>query len=167
MKSATFREFDAQDNEADKRDLLAAFLDIWNAEENLRYLSFTLRPFEKDTVRGWLDTHKELGGRFLCAVDGDGRVLGIAVVKIDPIEGFEIHGLGVRPGFKRQGVGRKLLERTIGLAADLGFRSVGADVFADNTQMLRILLSLDFRPIGMAFNRRADGADMVNTRRTL
>ncbi len=167
MKDVTVREFDAQDNEADREQLLAAFLDIWNAEENLRFLSFTLRPFEKDIVRGWLESHKDQGGRFLCAVEENGRVIGICIAKIDPVEGFEIHGLGVRPGFKRRGIGRNLLERTIDLAAGLGFKSLDAAVFADNPAMLRLLLSLDFLPVGMDFRKRADGADILRLRRRL
>lgn len=167
MKDVAVRDFDAQDDESDRKQLLAAFLDIWNAEENLQFLSFTLRPFEKDIVRGWLVNHKDHGGRFLCAVDADGRVLGISVVKIDPVEGFEIHGLGVRPGFKRQGIGRKLLERTIDLAAELDFKSLDTAVFADNPAMLRALLSMDFLPIGMTFHKRADGADILRMRRRL
>jgi L-amino acid N-acyltransferase YncA len=161
------REFIPQENAADKAALLPAFLDIWNAPENLPYLSFTGIPFDPETVNMWFDHHLDQGGRYLGAEDDDGRILGIAVIKADPVTGFELFGAGVRAECRRRGIGRALLERGIALAAGLGFKAVAGTVFADNTAMLRLLLAMDFVPVGMEHHKRWDGADTVLLKRCL
>lgn len=163
----TVRELVPQESSADKAALLPAFLDIWNTAENLKYLSISLKPFDEKLVSAWLAGHKETGGHYFCAVDPDNHILGIAVIKISPVEGFEIYGFGVRPEFKRRGIGRRLMEYTIIHAAKLGFKAVNISVFADNTAMLTASLSMGFVPVGMAYNKRADGADVVHMKRYL
>ena len=162
MNSVTIREFIPADSADDKNTLLSAFLETWNATENLQYLSFTLKPFGEDTVRTWLGTHKEQGVRYFCAVREEGDILGIVVVKDNPVDGFELYGVGVRPDFQRKGIGRKLIEHVIHLAETLGFKDVGSSVFADNAVMLRLLISFHFVLVGMEYHKRADGADIVH-----
>ena len=161
------REFIPEDSADDKNAVFPAFLEIWNAPENLKYLSFTLKLFDQETVNIWLDNHKEQGVRYFGAVNKVGRILGIAVIKVNPIVGFEIYGVGVRPEFKRQGIGGKLIEHTICTASKLSYKAIDAVVFADNTAMLRLLLSLNFIPIGMDYHKRSDGADTVHLKRYL
>ena len=167
MIEISIREFIPEESVDDKDRLLPAFLDIWNASDNLKFLSFTMKPFDVKIVRFWLENHKEQGGRYFCAVNKGGEIIGIAVVKINPIEGFELYGIGVHPEFKSQGIGRKLLEYTVTQAIKLDFKTVDASVFADNSIMLRLLLSLDFVPANMDFHKRADGTDVVNMKRYL
>lgn len=161
------REFIPEDSADDKNAVLPAFLEIWNAPENLKYLSFTQKLFDQETVNIWLDNHKEQGVRYFGAANKDGRILGIAIIKVNPIVGFEIYGVGVRPEFKRQGIGGKLIEYTICIASKLSYKAIDAVVFADNTAMLRLLLSLNFIPIGMDYHKRSDGADTVHLKRYL
>ncbi|MCP3930639.1 MAG: GNAT family N-acetyltransferase [Bacteroidetes bacterium] len=161
MQTLNVKEFVPEEIVGDKSVLLPAFLEIWNAPENLKYLSFTLKPFEQEIVSFWLDNHKEQGGRYFCALNNKDEILGILVIKVNPVDGFEIYGLGVRPVLKRQGIGCELITHAIGVAEDLGFKNIDALVFADNAGMLRLLLTLGFIPSGMEHHKRADGADTV------
>lgn len=167
MKNIIIQEFFPEDRVDDRNRLAPVFSEIWNATENQKYLSFTLKPFDRKTIRNWLENHKEIGGHFFCAVNEKGEIHGIAVVKANPIEGFEIYGIGVRPRFKRQGIGRKLIEQAVNRAITLDYKAVYTSVFADNSAMLRILLSLDFIPVGMDYHKRADGADVVHMEKRL
>lgn len=155
------REFVPATCQADLAALTPAFLRIWNAPQNLPFLSFSLRPFEEAQVRGWFETHLESGGRYFAAVSGEGQVLGVAVVRVDPIAAFELFALGVQPESQGRGVGRLLTSHVLGVARSLGFGCVEASVFADNARMLRLLLSLGFLPVRMEHHRRCDGADLV------
>lgn len=169
MKNSKFivREFIPQDEPADRDALLPAFMAVWNAAENLKYLSPGLKPFDEDTVAAWFAGHKALGGRYFCALDDQGKILGILVVKITPIVGMELYGLGVRPECKGGGVGRALVEHCVDLALRLGHASVDVRVFADNRIMLKTLLSQDFVPVEMEYHVRADGADSVRLKKYL
>lgn len=166
MTDMTIREYIPQERAGDGELLLPAFLAIWNAPENLRFLSFTQKPFDEPTVRGWFSQHRGAGVHYYAA-EGEKGIAGIAVVKADPVEGFEVTGIGVRPESKRHGAGTALLEHVLSVAAGEGFGAVEAMVFADNAAMLRLLLSLSFIPVGMDFNRRCDGADTVRMKRVL
>ena len=159
------RELIPEDDAVDKNAILAAFLEIWNVPDNLKYLSFTLKPFDQKTVNAWFDNHKEQGIRYFCALDKDDGILGIIIVKVNPVVGFEIYGVGVRPEFKRQGIGRKLIEYAISIASKLSYKVIDTVVFADNSIMLRLLLSLKFVPTGMDYNKRSDGVDIVHLKR--
>ena len=160
-------EFVPETNEEDMNQLLPAFLRIWNDPENLKYLSLTLRPFEEETVRSWFSTHISGGGRYFCAVDTDRNIVGISATRLDPINGFEIIGVGVLPAAKHQGIGTMLIENLIQVANTSRFQSVEVNVLADNVSMLRLLLGLGFVPIRMEHSKRADGADLVFLRKAL
>ncbi|MDC0833203.1 hypothetical protein AY599_05150 [Leptolyngbya valderiana BDU 20041] len=159
--SFLIKEFVPEDRLEDKEILLSSFLEIWNSPEHLKYLSYTLKPLERDLVIAWIEHHERSGIRYFCAVDRDERVVGIAVLKINAIDGFELYGLGVRPNFKNQGIGRKLIEAAIDLAQKLQFKAIEVIVFADNSKMLRLVISLGFIPIAINYHKRADGADTV------
>ncbi|HAX90655.1 MAG TPA: hypothetical protein DCY07_00400 [Rhodospirillaceae bacterium] len=167
MKNFTVREYVPQDNEADKDAYLPAYLGIWNDPENLKYLSFTIRPFDESLVRGWLENHKERGVRYLCAENEDNKILGIVAIITSPTDGFEITGMGVRSDSKRLGIGHKLIEKAIDMAIKLNYKAIDVAVFADNKAMLTLCLSLDFIPREMGFNKRADGADIVHLKKYL
>lgn len=165
MDRLEVREFVPQESREDLELLLPAYLDIWNEPENLKFLSFTLKPFEEGIVRGWLSRHLSGNVRYFAALEG-GMVSGMAAVRADPVEGFEIIGMGVRRGRKGRGIGASLVRHAVDVASSEGFGAVDAWVFADNPAMLRLLLSLSFVPVAMDHNRRADNADMVRMRRT-
>jgi len=141
--------------------LLPAYLGIWNVAESLKFLSYSLRPYEENIVRGWLQDHISFGVRYFAATDDQNSVLGICVIRTDALGAFEILGLGVRPDAKGHGLGRELLSHALTLARSEGVTCVEASVFADNARMLRLVLSLDFVPVRIDYHRRADGADSV------
>lgn len=62
LQTISIKEFIPEDRVGDKDALLSAFLEIWNAPDNLKFLSLTLKPFEPEIVNYWLENHKELGG---------------------------------------------------------------------------------------------------------
>ena len=167
MDQLEILEFVPQTKEEDMNRLLPAFLGIWNDPQNLKFLSFTLRPFEEETVRSWFSMHLSSGGRYFCAVDRDGNILGISAYRLDPINGVEALGVGVLPSSKRQGIGTMLTRNLLRQAKTDGFLSIDVKVFADNVIMLRLLLGLGFIPTRMEHSKRADGADLVFLRKTL
>ena len=155
------REFAPGSEPRDLEQLLPAFLAIWNAPQNLRFLSFSLRPFAPELVRGWFEQHTSAGGRYFAALNENGAITGISVFRADPIGMFELFAMAVHPEAQRQGVGRQLVDHALAIARSQGFRCVEGAVFADNARMLRLLLSFDFRPVRIEHHRRADGADLV------
>lgn len=157
----TVHEFSPGESPRDTEKLLRAYLAIWNALENFRYLSFTLRPFTESQVRHWFDQATSASVHYLYAISDDGEILGIAAVRADPVSLCEIIGLGVSPDRQGRGIGRLLVSHSLDLSRSLGFDCVQAQVFADNSRMLRLLLSLEFIPVGIEHHRRADGADLV------
>ena len=165
MSELLIREYTPERKQEDVDPLLKAFLEIWNEPDNLKFLSFTNKPFEEITVRDWFTSHLSRGVRYYAAIGTDKEISGISVIRCNLVEGYEIIGVGVRSKSKRQGVGSKLLEHTINVAAGQGFRVVDADVFTDNFAMLRILLSFSFVPVSMDFKQRWDGVDTLRMRR--
>ena len=168
MNEIHVTELIPEKNQQDHHHLLPAFLEIWNVPENLRFLSFTQIPFEEHTVIGWFSNHISLGGHYYAATEKDqSKISGIAAVKINLVEGFEIIGIGVRPESKRKGIATKLIEHTLFIAADHGFKAVEAGVLTDNVAMLRLLLSMSFVPVRMDYNRRCDGQDTLHMKKIL
>jgi ribosomal protein S18 acetylase RimI-like enzyme len=161
------REFTPQREPADLAQLVPAFLAVWNAPENLRYLSLSLRPFEEAVVRGWFNNHLSAGVRYFAAQDEGDNILGISVLRSDPVSMLELFGLGVRPTSQGRGIGGQLISHCLGIARSQGFACVEGSVFADNVRMLRLLLSHGFVPVRIDHHRRADGADLVVLHRRL
>lgn len=161
------REFTPQQVPTDLSQLVPAFLEIWNAPENLKYLSLSLRPFEEVLVRGWFNDHLSSGVRYFAALDERDEILGISVLRSDPVGMLELFALGVRPSFQRRGIGSQLISHSLENARSQGFACTEASVFADNVRILRLLLSLGFLPVRIDHHRRADGADLVVLHRRL
>jgi ribosomal protein S18 acetylase RimI-like enzyme len=155
------REFTPACDRSDFDQLLSAFLRIWNAPQNLRFLSFSQRPFEPELVRTWFEQHTSAGVRYFGALDESGVVVAISVLRTDPIGIFELFAMGVWPEAQAQGIGRTLVSHALDLARSQGYQCVEGAVFADNARMLRLLLSCGFRPIRIEYHRRSDGTDLV------
>ncbi len=161
------REFIPEKDENDLEQLLPAYLEICNAPENLKFLSFTFLPFDAEQIREWFKEHLEFGIHYFAVVNQEGDILGISVIHSTPIEGLELTGVGVLSSAKRRGIGRMLVQNAIDFARNEGFQAIDAQVFADNISMLRLLLDLHFLPVSMEHRRRADGADLVHLKKYL
>jgi len=160
-------EFSPSTNAEHMGRLVPAFLSIWNEPQNLKYLSLTLRPFDEETIRGWFTHHIENNVRYFCIVDENNQIAGISVNRIDPLNGFDVIGVGVLSSIKRSGVGSLLINNLLNIAKSEGFQSIEINVFADNIVMLRVVLELGFIPVRMEYSKRADGADMVFLRKKI
>lgn len=161
------REYFPETSHKDMDDLLGAYVKIWNHPDNLKYLSYTQKPFDEETIKKYFSNHIEMGVHYYAACNKNRDKCGIAVAGSNSIEGFEIIGLGVQAGLKNKGIGTELLKYILKVAADSNFRAVDTIVFADNIAMLRLLLSMGFLPVHMGYNIRADGADTLRMRKTL
>lgn len=161
------REYFPETSQEDRDDLLNAYMSIWNHPDNLKFLSYTQKPFEKETFLKFFSSHMEMGVHYYAACNKDKDKCGVAAVGANPIEGFEIVGLGVQANLKSKGIGTELLKFVLKVAEDSDFRAVDTIVFADNVPMLRLLLSMGFIPVHMGYNIRADGADTVRMRKKL
>lgn len=167
MGDFTIREFTPQTSSADLERLLPAFLSIWNHPDHLPFLSPSLRPFEEAQVRSWLASHLDQSGRYFVALDPGERILGISLIKTDPVIGFELMALGVTRDARRRGVGRGLVAYSERVAADEAYHAVQVSVFADNPAMLCLLLTLGYLPIRLDPHVRADFMDMLTLRKRL
>jgi RimJ/RimL family protein N-acetyltransferase len=161
------REYFPETSREDMDDLLGAYMSIWNHPDNLKYLSYTQRPYNEETIKKYFSNHIEMGVHYYAACNKNSSKCGIAVVGARPIEGFEIIGMGVQASLKNKGIGSELLKFILKVAADSDFKAVDTIVFADNIAMLRLLLSMGFIPVHMGYNMRADGADTVRMRKTI
>ena len=166
MCEVIIREFIPEKSAEDLALLLPAFLRIWNAKDNLRFVCLTIRPFDEAQARGMMSRHLAAGLRYFGAVDSRGGIRGILVTHTSPCEGFEFANLGVQPEYKRKGIGRALIKHALHLAEQEGFRAVEGKVFADDLPMLRLALDLGFQPVRMEYGRRADGANVVHVKKS-
>lgn len=134
---------------------------------SFKFLSYTLRPLQPETAEMLTRTYKEHGFEYYVDLADNQEITAVCGLKRDEFEGFELFVLVVDPQYQRQGIGQQLVEKTIEIAKNEQYACVNAVVFADNKNMLRLLLKNDFIPIGMSYRKRADGADLVYLRRYL
>lgn len=167
MKAHDVVELVPQNSEEDFRAILPGFLSIWNHEENLKYLSLTSLPFTAELTTYWFKNHLNMGGRYFAVIDENRSVLGLSVIKISPVETFELFGLGVKPECKNMGIGSALVRHAVDSASDLGYGAIDTGVFADNYRMLRLMLSFEFMPVRFNYHARSDGTDMLYMKKML
>lgn len=128
-------------------------------KNSLKFLSYSLKGFSKETVEELTRNHKSARIDYLVYKTKD-TIKGILAYKKD-FNGFELFLLVTDPISRKKGIGEKLIKRCIKLAKDDKFKCVSTFVFADNKNMLRLLLKNDFIPVDIMHHSRADGADLV------
>lgn len=104
------REFQEGDEEAFRR---------LNVEWITRF--FRMEPKDEETFADPQGRILAQGGRILLAVDGERAVGCCALVAMGEGE-FEVAKMAVTPAYQGRGVGRLVLERSVGLARELGAR---------------------------------------------
>jgi RimJ/RimL family protein N-acetyltransferase len=81
----------------------------------------------------------------------DEEVIGFCDILPYTAEGFT-HvgrlGMGVRSEWRRQGIGRRLLDACLPLARDAGIEKVELEVFSDNVAAIRLYESFGFKGEG-------------------
>jgi ribosomal protein S18 acetylase RimI-like enzyme len=152
-------------NESDFNQLKSSYLQMVNDPDTLRYLSYTLKPFDEQTVITWLRTHLENDIEYHVASNSDGQIVGISILKFNVVYGFELLGLVVHHSQRQKGLGRNLVEYLVSIARQQGFSSIEVSVFADNKPMLLLLIDLDFIPVRITAHARADGMDVVHLKK--
>lgn len=83
--------------------------------------------------------------------DADGRLLGYFLMMY-AVEEAHLLNIAVRPDMQGQGLGRKLLDKLIGLAREAGMHAVLLEVRPSNNHALMIYYHLGFAQIGQRKN---------------
>lgn len=88
----------------------------------------------------------------------DGRDAGFALCRVAADEA-ELLTIAVRPAYRRQGVGRRLLESVIDHVREAGARTLFLEVGVDNPAARSLYGAEGFRAVGSrrAYYRRGDG----------
>ena len=87
-------------------------------------------------------------GRYLIAVDGDGRALGYAGLRAVGVEG-DVQTIAVAEGARGRGIGRALLAELLAEAGRRGVRELFLEVRADNEVARGLYASVGFEEIGV------------------
>ncbi|MBL8029486.1 MAG: GNAT family N-acetyltransferase [Fibrobacteres bacterium] len=168
MSNYKLRECIPEKNPNDMEQLLSAYLTIWNAPENIKFLSLTGKPFTEPQVREWFSKHLSSVVKYLIAEEAStDKIFGILVMSLSNLNGVNIGGVGVLPEYKGKGIGKKLIQESIAVAQKEGFKAIGTQVYANNFRMLKLLLSLEFMPVRMEHNMGFDGTDFVHFKKYL
>uniref|UniRef100_A0A7C1P179 GNAT family N-acetyltransferase n=1 Tax=Thermofilum pendens TaxID=2269 RepID=A0A7C1P179_THEPE len=128
--------------------------------------SFTFDAYDELT---FIYLYKKCGNLFLVA-EAERRIAGYSVTCVEQegkaLVGY-VHSIAVDPAFRRQGVGRALMEETFRRLRSLGISEVKLDVSVNNEVGLRFWRSLGFEPIGVKKRYYADGSDALVMRMKL
>ena len=163
----TIRKLEPAARDEDHDALMAARRALYEGDEDLKFLSYTLKVVTPETYSTWLRSHREAGIDYFAAATPEEPIAGLCVVRADDLTGFEGMTLSVRPEHRRQGIGKTLLENALRVADGQLFRAVDVAVYADNRPMLMLALATGFIPYDIDPRRRADGGDLVRLRRHL
>lgn len=114
-----------------------------------RYLLTTVVPEFKVTEKFIAEVVEKGWSQFYALSDGE--VVGWCDICREEMEGLTHSGhlgMGVIPGFRGQGLGRKLLEATMADALGAGLERIELEVFASNEPAIKLYESAGFREEG-------------------
>jgi len=129
-----------------------------NRDSDLKYLSYSMIGFDRPTIEDLTRSHRKNGLEYIGYIQDD-RLNGIAAIKSDRLQGFELFLLIIEQDQRQRGIGGKLVEACLNQARQAGYHSMDASVMADNKRMLRLLITYDFIPIQIIPHARADGME--------
>jgi ribosomal protein S18 acetylase RimI-like enzyme len=152
------------DSRFDFESLTSSLLRILNDPDSFKFLSYSLINFDKETIEKLTNQHRENGIDYLVS-ENKGLFSGILAVKRKRDQGFELYLLVVNKDNQKTGIGQSLINECLTLALKENFKSIDSFVFADNKNMLRLLIKNDFRPVAIEFHARADGMDVIKLRK--
>ena len=126
---------------------LGAMTDIYNAGIAARTATFEERLREPRELEAWL-----LTGLPVLVAERDGEIIGFARVKPfstrEVFAGIGDHGVYVKPGLQRQGVGRALLDGLTDAAGKQGMWKLTSRIFADNEGSIAAHQAAGFTIVG-------------------
>lgn len=144
-----------------------AYLSLFNEKCSLRYLSFTGIDFNPRIITGFLKNSQQDEIEYFVALSSDNNIIGVSAFKTDLINGFEVIGTVVDKNYRCKSVGRALINEGINSALNKGFKAVDISVFADNTNMLILLLKIGFKLVKIEYHMRFDGEDLIHLKKYL
>ena len=163
----TFKQIGSGADVENAERYVTAYLRLFNIPDNLKFLSYSGTPFDRDTVAAWLRDADRAGVAYHTAIDEDGEICGIVCLRANLPTGAELMALVVEAGQRRAGLGGQLLEVAVSQARDQGCIAITATVFADNASMLSLAVKHSFKPYKIGYRTRWDGEDIVYLRRCL
>ncbi|MGC5077242.1 ribosomal protein S18-alanine N-acetyltransferase [Agrococcus sp. DT81.2] len=111
----------------------------------LEQASFPASAWERGTMQAEIASE---WGRYIIAVDGDGRALGYAGLRAVGVEG-DVQTIAVAEGARGRGIGRALLAELLAEASRRGVRELFLEVRADNDVARGLYASVGFEEIGV------------------
>jgi len=114
-----------------------------------RFLSI-VEGFSLDQSAGWVAVNRLRGNPFLAALDQD-RVIGWCEVRRDLLPGRAhtgLLGMGLRAPYRGQGLGRRLIDRALQAARELGFERIELWVRSPNERAMRLYARAGFQEEG-------------------
>jgi ribosomal protein S18 acetylase RimI-like enzyme len=152
------------DCRSDFNSLTSSLMRFINDPDSFKFLSYSLINFDKETIEGLTNQHRENGIDYLVS-ENQGFFSGILAVKRKQHQAFELFLLVVNKDNQKTGIGQSLINECLTLALKEKFKSIDSFVFADNKNMLRLLIKNDFRPVDIQYHARADGMDLIKLRK--
>jgi ribosomal protein S18 acetylase RimI-like enzyme len=144
-----------------------AYLKLLNEKDSLKYLSISGVSFDSHIITALLKNSKQEEVEYYVALTSDNNIIGISAFKPDLIKGFEIIETIVNNNHRFKGIGKALINEGIELAKIKGFKAVDISVFADNKDMLILLIKTGFKPIRIENHARFDGEDLIHLKKYL
>jgi ribosomal protein S18 acetylase RimI-like enzyme len=152
------------ESRSDFDSLTTSLMRFLNDPDSFKFLSYSLTNFDKETIERLTNQHRENGIDYLVS-ENEGLFSGILAVKRKRSQGFELFLLAVSKNNQKTGIGQSLINECLSLALKEKFKCIDSFVFADNKNMLRLLIKNDFRPVDIQYHARADGMDLIKLRK--
>jgi phosphinothricin acetyltransferase len=132
---------------------LPAIVDIYNSTIDCRTVTADLEPVTVESRLAWFQHHHP-NQRPLWVIECDGEVAGwlgfqpfySARRAYDVTAELSIY---IAPAYRRQGIGRKLLQHAIAYSPTLGIKNLVGCIFATNTASLRLFENFGFERWGL------------------
>jgi ribosomal protein S18 acetylase RimI-like enzyme len=134
----------------------ASFNDAVNAVAAEKWYIATVDGFSLEQTRAYLQSIVEGSLPRVLAV-AENEVVGFCDILPNAAKGFT-HvgrlGMGVRLNWRRQGIGRRMLDACLSLARSAGIEKVELEVFSDNVGAVRLYESFGFSHEGLKVRGR-------------
>ena len=101
-----------------------------------------------DVIAGHMASGQGFDARFWFAFFHGTDPVGVLLMNPAERRAIELVYLGLAPPWRRRGLGTKLLDHALAIAADAGFAAIRLAVDANNTPARRLYHDAGFRPVG-------------------